>query len=68
MANMTISVGDDVNNTNTLCYYYDGPGYFNIMETFDCNEHVNGRYVKLQREAVILNICELEVYGYLPDI
>ena len=64
MAKMTIAVGDDVNNINTLCYYYEGPGYVNSMETFDCITHVNGRYVKVQRAEMVLNICELEVYGY----
>ena len=63
MSNITISVSkDDV--IYTVCYNYDGLGFFNTMESFECYQPIEGKRVKVQRSTPILNICELEIYGH----
>lgn len=64
MVNMTIAMSDYNNGPFVQCAYYDGPGYINQFRVVRCTTPVQGRFLRLSRTARVINVCEVEVYGY----
>ncbi|XP_045202041.2 fucolectin-1-like [Mercenaria mercenaria] len=58
---LVVYIGDDINSLALVARRTEPVG---ATYTFDFDEGVRGRYVKLQIEAnEFLTICELEVFG-----
>ncbi|XP_060066373.1 uncharacterized protein LOC132546668 [Ylistrum balloti] len=61
---LNITVAETANGPRHLCMYYPGPGFMNQMKTFYCETPVKGQFVRISRDERVLNMCELEVYGF----
>ncbi|XP_021347396.1 uncharacterized protein LOC110446525 [Mizuhopecten yessoensis] len=61
---LNITVAETATGPRGLCMYYPGPAFVGQMKTFFCEKPVFGQFLRISRDRVNLNTCEIEVYGY----
>ncbi|XP_069125564.1 fucolectin-5-like [Argopecten irradians] len=61
---LNITVAETASGPRALCLYYAGPPFVGEMKTFFCDKPLNGQFVRISRDEIVLNPCEIEVYGY----
>ncbi|OWF56514.1 hypothetical protein KP79_PYT05332 [Mizuhopecten yessoensis] len=61
---LNITVAETANGPRALCMYYPGPAFVGEMKTIFCEKPLFGQFVRISRDEIVLNSCEIEVYGY----
>ncbi|XP_060071506.1 fucolectin-1-like [Ylistrum balloti] len=61
---LNITVAKTDTGPRALCVYYPGPPFQGQMKTFFCEKPVIGQFVRISRDRINLNPCEVEVYGF----
>ncbi|XP_061171836.1 fucolectin-like [Saccostrea echinata] len=62
LRNVSITTGEIVSNTSTLCGFYAGPGSLGELVTIICPPSTTGRYVKISLVTAYLTLCEVDVF------
>ncbi|XP_065936064.1 uncharacterized protein [Magallana gigas] len=63
LKDVTVSVGMNKSDVNSLCGLFHGPGTASQLVVIDCPTSPQGRFVKISKKTEFLALCEVDVFG-----